>query len=106
MQDYLNVLEANIVIFMCWQSEEKWRVEKTELKATLTEVEKSHDQLVRSKSCSHDNEYLSRQEDTLKSVHEKLEASLKDKDQNIEKLQAEVCDIANVSLVKIWTVEM
>lgn len=61
------------------------------MKTSLTDAEKSYELLVRSKSCAHDNDFLSRQEDTLKSVHEKLEASLTDKDQLIEKLQAEVC---------------
>ena len=37
--------------------------------------------------CSHDEEYLSRQESTLNSVHEKLEENLKLKDVQIDQLQ-------------------
>lgn len=61
-----------------------------DLKSTLIEVEKSYDRLVQSRSCAHDSEFLSRQENTLQAVHEKLEASLSGKDKHIERLQTEV----------------
>lgn len=72
------------------QNEEQWRSEKAEFQTTIANLEKLRDQLMSSKSCAHDNEFLSRQETTLNSVHEKLEARLLEKDKQIEQLQAQV----------------
>lgn len=64
-------------------------------------LERSYDQLATSKSCAHDSDFLTRQETTLNSVHDKLEANLVDKDRQIEQLQDQVashCSTCRTSL--------
>lgn len=65
-------------------------MEKSNLNEEISKLNQLHSQLAQSKSCAHDNEFLSRQEMTLNSVHEKLAASLAEKDHQIEQLQRQV----------------
>ena len=83
------------------QNEELCRSDKQDLSAAVTACEASRSHITASKSCTHDSDFLSRQEVTLNSVHEKLEASLHAKDRHISSLQEKVRCCGNQELLSL-----